>query len=344
MTAETRPEFSHRTAIAGTAVTSAVIMGCGVVTGVIAARSLGPSGRGELTALIVWVSTLVYAGTLGIPEAVAYYAAAERTRRARVWATGQATALTLGICVTLLGWGLVPVILGADAPLTESIRWFLPWFAIPCLGSLCATSWLQGASRVRPFSISRATVPVVHALGAVFLLTAGSHSVRQFAIAMLVGVAAGWLVAGSLGPLKSALAAGPSRPLAREMLHYGTRVQFGSWANAANVRLDQLLLSVFATTDALGIYVVAVSYANLLLAIPSSASLVMLSDVVRHHREGTARACVEQWYRRFLWITAVAAAVVAALGAFVVPLAFGSDFDRLFLCSCCWYRPRRYLE
>lgn len=322
----TTPDSSRGSEVAGTALASIVIMCCGVVTGLIAARSLGPSGRGELTAIIVWASTLLYAGTLGVPEAVAYYAATERALRDRVWATGQATAVTLGLLVTLAGWWLLPAVLGEGVALTASARWFMLWFAVPALGSLCAVAWLQGAGFLRAFNISRATVHVVQAMGAVVLLVSGSHSVRQFAVAMLVGVTACWLVAGSLGPLRPALAAGPSSHLARRMLHYGSRVQFGSWANAANVRLDQLLLSVFATAASLGIYVVAVSYASLLLTIPSSASLVMLPDIVRHHRAGTARACIEQWYRRLLWATLLAAAVLAPLGAFVVPFVFGSEF------------------
>jgi O-antigen/teichoic acid export membrane protein len=276
--------------------------------------------------MVVWASVLVYAGALGVPEAVAYYAATERALRDRVWATGQAIAVTLGFLVTLAGWWLIPAILGEDAALTASTRWFLLWFAVPCLGSLCAGAWLQGAGFLRAFNVCRATVPVVHAVGAIVLFAAGSHSVRLFAVAMLVGVTASWVVAGGLGPLGPALAAGPSSHLTRRMLHYGGRVQFGSWANAANVRLDQLLLSVFAAAASLGVYVVAVSYASVLLLIPSSASFVMLPDIVRHHRAGTARACIEQWYRRLLWATLLAAAVLAPLGAFVVPFAFGDAF------------------
>ncbi len=324
---DARSEPSRGTAIAGTTITSAVIMACGVVTGLIAARSLGPSGRGELTAIVVWASTLLYAGTLGLPEAIAYHAAAERESRDRVWATGQATAVALGILVTLVGWWLLPVVLGRDAAATTTtIRWFVVWFAVPCIGSLCAGAWLQGAGRLRAFNISRATVPVVHAVGALVLLAAGSRSVRAFATALLVGVFASWLVAGSQGPLRAALTAGASTQLARRMLHYGGRVQFGSWANVANVRLDQLLLSVFAPAASLGIYVVGVSYASILFAIPSSASFVMLPDIVRQHRAGMARACFEQWYRRLLWITLLAGAVLAPAAILIVPAAFGNGF------------------
>ena len=244
-----------------------------------------------------------------------------------MWATGQAVAVMLGLVVISAGWWLIPAIIGPDTALAASIRWFLPWYGVPFLGSLCAIVWLQGTGRLRSFNISRATVHVVQATGAVALFVAGSHSVRQFAIVMLVGVAACWFVAGSLGPVRSALATGPSRSLARHMLHYGSRVQFGNWASAANVHLDQLLLAVFAMPDSLGVYIVAVSYANLVMTIPSSAAFVMLPDVIQHQRDGTGRACLEQWYRRLLWVTLLAAAAISILGSFIVPFAFGPDFQ-----------------
>ena len=179
------------------------------------------------------------------------------------------------------------------------------------MGSLCAGAWLEGVGAIRSFNISRATVPAVHAAGSIVLFAAGSRSVRLFATAMLIGVAASWIVAGVQGPFRAALCARPSWSLAGRMAHYGSRMQFGSWANAANVRFDQLLLSILAPAAALGIYVVGVSYAGLLVPIPFSATFVMLPHVVDRHRAGLVRECVEQWYRRLWWTTLAAGAAPA---------------------------------
>ena len=305
-----------------------VMTACNVVTGLIAARSLGPTGRGELTTITVWASTLLYAGTLGLPEAVAYFAAAERKSRDLVWATGQAAALALGLVVTLIGWWLIPAILANHgAELVDSVRWYLVWFAIPCFGSLCACAWLQGVGSTAAFNLSRASVHAIHAAGMLVLLLAGIESVQPFAAVLLVGNAATWFIAAGFGPLTRALAAPPSPDLAKRMVHYGARVQFGSWANAANMRLDQLLLSLFAPAASLGLYVVAVSYAGVLLMIPVSAALVMLPEVVRQHQAGTARACLERWCRGVLWTTCVGGAVIAPLGVVAIPALFGSAFQ-----------------
>jgi O-antigen/teichoic acid export membrane protein len=52
----------------------------GLITGVLAARYLGPSGRGELATVIVWVTMIVYVGNLGLPVAYTYAAAREPER------------------------------------------------------------------------------------------------------------------------------------------------------------------------------------------------------------------------------------------------------------------------
>src|SRR6188474_2981982 len=121
--------LSPGAAVFGTATATAVILGCGIFTGLIAARSLGPAGRGELAAITTWASVLLFAGTFGLPEAVAYFAAADRASRDRVWTTGQAGALVLGLLVAAIGWWAIPAAFGADdAALAGAIRWYLILF------------------------------------------------------------------------------------------------------------------------------------------------------------------------------------------------------------------------
>ncbi len=322
------PARSRANAILGTTATTVAMIACNVVTGLIAARSLGPTGRGELTTITVWAATLLYAGTLGLPEAVAYFAAAERKSRDLVWQTGQWAAMALGLVITLIGWWLIPAILaGHRAELVDSARWYVVWFVIPCFGSLCACAWLQGVGSLAAFNLSRASVHVVHAVGMIALLVAGVEAVQPFAAVLLVGYAAQWFIAAGFGPVARALAARPSTHVAKRMVHYGARVQVGSWANAANIRLDQLLLSLFAPAASLGLYVVAVSYAGVLVMIPVSAALVMLPEIVRQHQAGAARACLERWSRAVLWATCLGGAVIAPLGIVAVPALFGSAFE-----------------
>jgi O-antigen/teichoic acid export membrane protein len=325
--ADAGPDSPSGGAIVTTAVASAIILGCGIVTGLIAARSLGPTGRGELATITVWATVLLYAGTLGLPEAVAYFSAAGGAARERIWTTGQIASAFLGILITAVGWWLIPVMFSAreDAPV-QAMRWYLVLFAVPGCASLCASAWLQGAGLLRAYNISRSSIHVINAAGSLSLFAVGDHSVVHFAAVMLIGNAAGWAIAAAHGPWDRFAAAPASADAARRMFHYGFRVQVGNWSNAASVRLDQLLLSLFAPASALGLYVVAVTYANVLQTIPGSASTVMLPEVVRQHQAGAAGACVERWYRRALWMTVSGAAPFAAASMILVPFLFGDSF------------------
>lgn len=315
-------------AVAGTATATAVILGCGILTGLIAARSLGPAGRGELAAITTWASVLLFAGSFGLPEAVAYFAAADRASRDRVWTTGQAGAVALGLLVAAIGWWVIPVAFRADdAALAGSIRLYLIVFAVPCLGFACAASWLQGAGALHQFNVSRSSLHVINATLMIALFFAGSQSVIYFAGTTLVGTTVGWVLSTGFAPITRLRRARPSLDLAKRMLHYGARVQVGNWSSAASLRLDQLLLSLFAVPATLGLYVVAVSYANVLLTIPASAAMVMMPEIVERHAAGGARECLQRWHRRLLWATALGAIAIGLLGAIIIPVAFGSAFQ-----------------
>jgi hypothetical protein len=150
----------------------------------------------------VWASTLLYAGTFGLPESVAYFAAADPSRRAVVWSTAQLAAGALGHAVTAIGGVILPLVFAgpANAALAGWMQWYLLLFAVPCLLSLAACSWLQGVGRTGAFNVSRATVHVVNAAGFGLLWVAGDGLVWHFACALLVGNAATWLLATALGP------------------------------------------------------------------------------------------------------------------------------------------------
>src|SRR5713101_4590346 len=71
-TAHASPFGSRILLTAGTNGLSAVL---GITTGMLAARLLGPQGRGELAAIQTWPSFIATLAMLGLPEALVYYSA-----------------------------------------------------------------------------------------------------------------------------------------------------------------------------------------------------------------------------------------------------------------------------
>ena len=59
----------------GTLATSLTVYAATLVAGMLLSRGLGPAGRGELAAVVLWGSLAFDIGALGTPHAVAYFAA-----------------------------------------------------------------------------------------------------------------------------------------------------------------------------------------------------------------------------------------------------------------------------
>lgn len=324
-TSESAPRLAIE--LTDTAFATGIILVAGMVTGLLAARMLGPGGRGELTASTIWPSTILYAGTFGVTEATAYFTASRRQIADDIFLTSQTIALALGVLITAVGWIILPIALAQHAPVVQQYaRTYLLFFAVPCLGSLSACAWLQGAGHVRAFNVIRATVHVSTALTMTALTVLDLASVRNYMGAMLLGNLSGWLMAVGAWFVQRN---GPGRVmpmLAPQIFSYGSRVQFGAWSAAANVRLDQMMLSTQAVSAPLGLYVVAVSYAGLVVTLPSTAAVVMLPRLIHDCAIGRGAETLTTWYRRFLWATFVAGFCLWLLASLLLPLLFGRAF------------------
>jgi O-antigen/teichoic acid export membrane protein len=322
------PNRSLAVELTGTAITSGVIMAAGVVTGLLSARALGPGGRGELTTVTIWAATALYAGSFGLAEATAYFAGARRDSASSVLVTAQVLALAIAVPLMVVAWLALPWVLNQQtAAVRTEARLYALFFLAPGLSSLCASSWLQGTGRVMELNIARAAVHVVSALLIGILTLTGIASVRLFLAAMLAGNLATWLIALRASYVRrDASLHGWQPELVRPMLSYGSKVQFGTWSAAANVRLDQLMLSTFAVSASLGLYVVGVSYATLVATLPTIAGIVMLPRLIRDCAIGDGGRTLASWYRRVFWLTLGMGCVLWAAASYTLPVLFGSDF------------------
>src|SRR5207244_2812298 len=132
-----------------------VVQGLNVVTGIILARALGPAGRGELTAVLVWPLVLTAVGSLGITESATYYAARGKTPAGTL--VGTIIGLGIAQSAVLVGVGaiVVPIVLASHSVSTiNSARLFLAVVPLSLL-SLYLMGLLNGLQRYRFFQALR---------------------------------------------------------------------------------------------------------------------------------------------------------------------------------------------
>ena len=101
--AEPKPASAKREFIrhyGTTVIGQALILGMGVVTGILAARMLGPAGRGELAAIVIWPTSIAALISLGVNQAIAYNVGS-RLFSVDEFGTG---ALVIGLVQSALPW------------------------------------------------------------------------------------------------------------------------------------------------------------------------------------------------------------------------------------------------
>jgi O-antigen/teichoic acid export membrane protein len=257
---------------------SVAIQALNALTGVLLARALGPHGRGELTAVMLWPNLLAVVGGLGVVEAITYHAA--RAAAPPQHLLGSGLALGLVQSATLAGAGalVVPRVLGDHGPGAVSAGYlYLAYIPLHFL-ALYLMAIIGGLRWYGTFQALRMLVIVLSAGALAAAAAAGMLTVRT--------AVAAYLVANLVTALAAvvALRVWRTRPrvdhgLVRRLLAFGARSHGGTVSSTLNERLDQLLISVFLAPASLGLYVVAVTLTSLTSLVGSSTALVALPSV-----------------------------------------------------------------
>jgi O-antigen/teichoic acid export membrane protein len=297
-----------------------------VVTGPFLARLLGPAGRGDLAALMLWPIVLVQLGGLGIPAALTYYISRgarreETMRRALTFAGSQA--------VVLIALQLVVVLLVFDdrGPDVRDGA-LLTIAAVPgLLAQEYGLAVLQSRSDLRRFNVLRLlpTTLFMIAVIVLFLTSAGLVAVTLSWVAATTAVGAATFTLAFAR--RAALPAGEEPPpRGRELLSFGLRGILSANSATDIIRPEQIALVLFLPSRALGLYVVALAITNLPYFIAKAVGLVAFPAVARSPEPVAARRVA--W--RYLWIiAAVAGGIVVVLlltASLVIPLFFGEEF------------------
>ena len=187
--AELRRPFKKdfRQEYVGTLIVQGGLLGLGAFTGVVAARLLGPQGRGELAALILWPSVLVMLASLGINQAIVFYTGKQRYSFSEIWTASTLIGFIQSLCVVLVGLLVVPLALhGYSAGVRQMALAFL--FATPFLMmSGYPGNLLQGRLDLTSFNVIRTTPHLVYALGLAVLLVLRRADLQDVVFCQILG-------------------------------------------------------------------------------------------------------------------------------------------------------------
>lgn len=303
---------------------SSLTLVANLVNGVLVARALGPSGRGEAIAIAMLAMNVGMLAAFGCGQATSYRFAREPASGARLLTAWVAILSVLALVAFAIGQLALPVLF--DAQSTEAIaiaRVYLVTIVL-VLSAALTNGMLLGAEDYGFVNAARLAQPALLAvaqsvLWALDALTVESSLGSAAASSLLVqAVALRRVLArtGGFGPF--------DRALARDTFSYGFRGQGAVLAGALNQRLDLLILPAFVAAAGIGLYSVAANVSLIVYVASQSFSAILLPAAVRRGVGGPATVL------RSLWAVA-GLALLAALALFVVArpaleLVYGRDF------------------
>ncbi len=241
---------------ASTLITNVVIQACTVVQGILVARLLGPVGRGQFAAAILWPGLFAAMGGMGVSVAVARRAGRAHDL-ARVIRTGLLLTPLTGTVTAVLCAAAIPWLLpGNDTVVQNAAYVFVPFIIFNQI-SLAMIAIDQGAGWFAQMNWTRLIVNPVYLLFVVVLWFTGVRNVGWFVIGLLIANAAVAFARVSLAVQRAPLP-GPMEPVHavfREAFPYGLAGLLGALAQSA----DKALLLYLLGTTQLGFYAVALA-------------------------------------------------------------------------------------
>jgi O-antigen/teichoic acid export membrane protein len=286
-----RPSFAL--AAVATYGTNVIVATLGLANVLVISWALGPEGRGEIAFLTTVAYLTASLATLGVEQSNANLGGSRPELRRALAGNSLAFAILVGGLAAAVVATLFVTLPGTAAGTTWTLR-IVALCAIPVLmlypffDYLVRASYGHMAANVAWLAQPVTTLTANAAFAIAGELTVGRALATWFAgQALLALILAAWIARRSAG------FGAPDPGLAKTSLGFGIRAHAGRVMTLGNYRLDQWILGGLAGQRELGLYSVAVAWAEALFYLPTALSAVQRPDLVRAGEgEAASRAAV----------------------------------------------------
>jgi O-antigen/teichoic acid export membrane protein len=294
--------------------------------------ALGAEGRGNVALLTTVAYLTASLSTLGIEQSNANRGARDKASRATLASNSLVFAAVAGTVSMVIVFVLFLVAEDSGGDIGWNLRVFA-LASVPVIVFQIALDYLVRAEY--GFAWANAAwlmQPVVNvlangALAAVHRLTVGRAVVSwELGQALTVVVLVWYVLTRGSG------FGAPDLAMARESVKFGLKAYVGRAFTVGNYRLDQWILGAVAGARELGLYSVAVSWAEILFFLPTVIVLVHRPILVQLAGED-ARASAARVFRMTIILTTGFAIVLMFVAPFlcedIFPAAFGASTNQL---------------
>ena len=258
-----------------TFISNLVVGGSGFILSIIFARTLGPEGKGYITAIILWPTVLASICSFGYAHANIYQAANHRNDASKLVTNSFLMFFIIAPFAVLIGWlGLPLFFKGTNMSLLQASRISLIAIPILLLQSFMY-GLLRGWQKMDHFNFLKIIDKVVLLLTLFALIFFQNIALKEITISWI-------LISFSITAISvffvfrnQMIKWSGDKILFIDTVKYGFKSYLGSISEWGNLRLDQLMMAALFTATSLGIYSVAVTMTEGIWLIAFAVSMVV---------------------------------------------------------------------
>lgn len=310
----------------GTFFTSLAIQGCGVVTGVVTARLLGPASRGELATVLLWPIILTNLGLMGCNWALARQVAGDSGSEADRVCNAAAVGLAASLLYFILGYLLIPYLLPRDRiyllPLTRFCLLLIPLdiFSQILLGIE------HGRMRWRKYNFVRASFFIFYLMFVCWIWASRKADVRWFVWAFLASHLLAVVL--RLGIQRESFARGKVQLVeCLKLLRSGLPYFWAAACNLFSAQLDKILVVSLLDAQAAGIYAVALTFGNAQSSLGEALGITSFAITSNEKSFESRKTFLMEMFRHSALVSVGLGMALSCLIPFLVGPLFGADFS-----------------
>lgn len=311
---------------AGTVATNLLNVVCGLATAALAARLLGPDGRGALAVLTMWPQVVAGLGLLSLPSAVAYLRAkstgAEDAQPLAV--TALWFALGLAVVVMLPGLALMPLLIG-EPELARLASLYLILLLPPHFVALTLLGLDQGRQAFSRYNALRLVPQSTYLVALIVLMMLHRATLQTVLLAMWTGVAL--TAIARLWLAREELFQRPQLTPFLKLLAAGGRFHGAAALALVVTQVDRLFVISLFETASVGYYVAAIAYASTGFHVLNGAfGTLLFPEIASQTGAGAQRDVLARTLGQASVVAVALGIPLVFLAPWLVPLLFGTAF------------------
>ncbi|HXV74862.1 MAG TPA: polysaccharide biosynthesis C-terminal domain-containing protein, partial [Candidatus Polarisedimenticolaceae bacterium] len=293
---------------------------------VIVARTLGPNGKGVLAVFGLVLQTAAAFGTFGTAFALTFLAGKRRHRPAQLFGASLVLAGLLWLPAAALAavvedWALATALTGLSP---EAYRLAVALVG-PAYAVLLFQAILLGEGRVERVALISTESAAVTTAILLWALIVADRGLDGAIAASAAGTVYAMVRLGAVLARAHGIGFADTRAILRFAVPFGLKGYVGSLASHAWLRADVYLLNALAGPAAVGQYSIATNMAERIWMLEGAIVQSAAPEVIRRDHDRAAEL-TGRVARHLLVLSVLAAAALAAVSPWIVPLFFGEAF------------------